>query len=388
MHFHAKNFKTISFLESNSPPSVFVGSKLPYPLVNVGILSPLQRDEHVWVYADEKYWADQNFAIRDVLSLRKSLVNARFQTQVHNVRVQGSNLVELAKSIALAAKPVDIEVRFKRNLQLQHLRDRVVTPHGAHGGLQSAKVIGNISILPKVEQLVEDDVKAGEALQSLYRSQLDVYALSKMLSVGAFGLKKQRKLVPTRWSITATDDTIGKQILEDIRYFKQIEDYQLFVGGFMGNEYLILLFPHLWSYELFELYLPGSSWNPSSELKASTDNETYAGRKTYASNTAGGYYATRLGIVEYLHRMRRQASVLAIRLELPTYWAALGVWVCRESTRKTMQQMHMHCSSREELLNAAQEYGNAHFHFNCLQIYEKSKLLEQLKTQITLRDFF
>ncbi len=43
--FKYKNFGNISKLDSNSPPSVFIGSKLRYPLVNVGILSPLERDE-------------------------------------------------------------------------------------------------------------------------------------------------------------------------------------------------------------------------------------------------------------------------------------------------------------------------------------------------------
>jgi len=33
-----------SRLESNSPPSIFIGSKLKYPLVNVGIIKPLEKE--------------------------------------------------------------------------------------------------------------------------------------------------------------------------------------------------------------------------------------------------------------------------------------------------------------------------------------------------------
>ena len=57
--------------------------------------------------------------------------------------------------------------------------------------------------------------------------------------------------------------------------------HNLFVyfGEFLGNQYLILFFPSAFSFELFELYVPGSSWNPSNEIKASTDSEGYSGRK-------------------------------------------------------------------------------------------------------------
>jgi len=152
----------------------------------------------------------------------------------------------------------------------------------------------------------------------------------------------------------------------------------------MGNYYLIFLFPGVWSYELFEIYLPGSAWNPSKGMKASTDYENYYGRKNYASNTVGGYYATRLPICEYLNKIKRQASVLAIRLETPTYWASLGVWVVRESVRKTMNTKGFSFDNRGEMLNSGQQIGNVKFNFDSGKIFEKSKLLQNLKTQTNL----
>ena len=68
--FKFRDLKSISKIDSISPPSVFIGSKLRYPLVNVGILSPLEKDENAWVYDDAKYWAEQNFQIEDVVKLR------------------------------------------------------------------------------------------------------------------------------------------------------------------------------------------------------------------------------------------------------------------------------------------------------------------------------
>jgi len=225
-------------------------------------------------------------------------------------------------------------------------------------------------------------------MEYLYKNEFDEYTLNKILSIGVLGMKKNRKLVPTRWSITTTDDTLGKMLLKKIRDYPWIEDYEFYVGGFMGNYYLVLLFPGIWSYELFELYFPGSSWNPSDVMKASTDDEGYYGRKTYASNTVGGYYAARLPILELLNQRRKQASVLAIRLETPSYWAALGVWVVRESTRKTMKGRGIKFIDKNEMLNSAKQIAKVKYDFDPTSIFDKSKLLKTMKTQRRLQEFF
>jgi len=188
-------------------------------------------------------------------------------------------------------------------------------------------------------------------------------------------------------SLFAEDDILGKKLLEKIRYYKWIENYELFFGEFMGNCYILGFFPNIFSYELFELYLPGSSWNPSNEVKAATDFESYDGRKSYARNTAGGYYAARLPILEYLDKIKRQASVLAIRIELPSYWAALGVWVCREACRKTLDKKSLSFQSREELIESAKKIGMIKFGFDSSKVFKKSKLIASLN-QKHLTEFF
>lgn len=385
-NFKIKNISNISRLDSNSPPSVFIGSKLKYPLVNVGILSPLERDENAWLYAAEKYWANNNFAINDVLKIRESLLNSRFQSRVSDVKLN-KKFVEIAKEIAIAYKPVDVEIELKRNLNFEKQKDRVVTPHGMTGGLKKARITGNVKVHRQVEKVINDDIKASEGIQYLYKKGFDEYSLNKILSVGVLGLKTQKRLVPTRWSITATDDTLGKQLLEKIRDYKWIENYELFFGEFLGNQYLILLFPNVFNYELFELYMPKSSWNPSEEMKASTDFESFFGRKTYASSTAGGYYATRLPILEYLESEKRQASVLVIRLETPGYWAALGVWVVRESVRRSMQRK-MIFNSKNELISGAKKISEIKYNFNPENIIKKSKMMNEVLSQRRLNNWF
>lgn len=383
--FKNRNIKSISKLDSNSPPSVFVGSKLKYPLVNVGILSPLERDENAWIYDDAKYWAGNNFQISDVLKLRDSLINSRFQSSVHDSRTS-KNFIEIAQEIAIASKPVDLEIELKNRLNLEQKKDKVLTPHGMRGNLKTAKITGNVKVHQKVDYVINDEIKSSEGIEILYKNNFSEYTLSKILSVGVLGLKKNKKLVPTRWSITATDDTLGKLLLKKIRDFPVIENPELFFGEFLGNQYLIMLFPDVWSYELFELYFPGSSWNPSEEIKASTDYENFYGRKEYAFNCQGGYYASRLPIIEYLNLIKRQASVLVIRIETPSYWAGLGVWVVRESVRKALANK-MKFSDESELKESVKKIAKIKYNFDISELMKKSILLNQIKTQKKLDDW-
>lgn len=386
-NFKIKNLSNISKIDSNSPPSVFIGSKLKYPLVNVGILSPLEKDENAWIYDDSRYWAENDFQIQDVIKIRESLLNSRFKSKVNDLNSNAKKFIQIAQEIAIASKPVDIEIGLKKGLNFERQKDRVVTPQGMHGNLKDAKITSNVKIHRKVDKVINDEIKANEGIEYLYKNKFNEYTLSKILSVGVLGLKKDKKLVPTRWSITATDDMLAKNLLKKIREFKWIENYELFFGEFMGNQYMILLFPDVFNFELFEMYLPGSSWNPSTKIKASTDFENYYGRKNYASNTAGGYYATRLPILEYLNSIKRQASILVMRIENPSYWASLGVWVVRESVRKSLKRK-MIFASKQELIEGVRKIGKIKFGFDCLQLLKKSRIMNEVLAQAKITRWF
>jgi hypothetical protein len=212
--------------------------------------------------------------------------------------------------------------------------------------------------------------------------------LTKLISVGNLGLKKNRRLVPTRWSITAVDDTIGKQLIKDVKKFNVASEYKIYFGGGWGNYYLILFFPEVWGYELFETYL-SLQVNPWSAkgLAYSTDYEGYKGRKSYASETAGGYYACRMGLLEKMQQLKRQGSVLALRFITPEYNVPLGVWVCREATRKALADKGIGFSSEKLMMKYAREFINKKFGFNIELLLKESKLLKNKKEQKKLFEF-
>ncbi len=379
-----KELKKENFF-GTSPPSVFVGSKL-YPQANVGILSPPAETEDAWMYDSPGYWSKENYSINQIALLRTSLINSRFLANINDAKKQ-EKFLDVAKEIAIASKPVDVEIKLTRVPNINFDFERITMPMGPKGTLKQIKITDNIKVENKVERVVNDiDLKASDALTYLYENGYDENTLTKLLSIGVLGLKKSRKLVPTRWSIVATDDTLGKKLIEEIKNYKTIDNYHLYYGNYLGNYYYILMFPEVWQYELFEGYLPGSLWSFDNKIKFATDSETLFGRKTYASNTVGGYYASRISILENLSKIKRQASCLVIRFETPEYNIPLGVFVVRNAARKSLMNSPLIFNSKEEMINKLRELIKVRFNYNVNEFLKESKLLRSLN-QLKLTQF-
>lgn len=356
-------------------PSPFVG-RFGYPRVNVGILSPGGIDDQAWRYDAPQYWAEHKLKIPDIVDLRSSLLNSRF---IADIRLP-HRFVEVAQQVALSSKPVDLEFYLTKKPNFNLDFDDVTAPMGPAATLQRVKEIDNIRIDRKVDSVFQDkEFKANDAIIYLHDQGYDETALSRMLSVGTLGMQANRKLVPTRWSITATDDMISKDLIKNIRAYGSVECCAYF-GSHLGNYYLILLFPEPWSYELFET-------NQEGEF-LSTDFEPYGGRKDYASITAGGYYTVRLAVLEELEKMKKQASVLAIRIITDEYSLPLGVWVTREASRNAMKNKLENFGNMNEAVNYAKNFLMQRFGYDITAILEKSIMYKTLRKQSKLHHFF
>ncbi len=367
--------KMISKDFSSDAVAPFVG-RFNYPNINVGILAPPNEIEDSWLYDAPKYWAIHNFQIPKIIDYRSSLINSSFKA---NIR-QRHKFLTLSQESAMASYPTDIEINLEEKPRFRLNIDSFAAPTGPNAKLKKAKLTSNPKIDTKMQKVYYDtDLKANDALIYLYENKFDENFLSRVLSVGNLGIGKNRKLVPTRWSITATDDALGRHLIQQIKKYNNI-NYSAFFSGYLGNYYLILCFPEVWSYELFEM--PVS--NPSSYM---TDYEPYEGRKYYAEETAGGYYTVRLAVLEKLNEMKRQGSVLALRFITGDYTLPLGVWVTREAARKTMQTKPLEFASKELMLEYAKKLVKKKFGCDADIQLKKSKLLKNIKEQSKLVKF-
>ncbi len=287
---------------------------------------------------DPRSWLD-NMTIPDVVGLRSSLVRTSHKVSIHAPSQGGDRILDLSQELAIAARPVDAEVRLDRapRFSTAHVGD-FTTPHGPTGVIERARLTENVRVERAVERLTSDtDLRATDALASMYTEGIDPYQMERIMSAGMVGLGAKRRLVPTRWAITATDDTLGKHLIDGLRDLPSIDKPLVYAAEHFGNRFQVLLLPGPWGFELAESWLKGSFWTGDREPSApAVDWEDHRGRTTYAANTTGGYYATRMPILEHLHRVRRQATAIVLREITDAYTTPLGVWVVREACRRAM----------------------------------------------------
>jgi hypothetical protein len=312
-------------VEGLSPPEVFVG-KHGYPIVRTGPMIPL--NEAVRDFAGGP---SLSMDIGEIIAQRASMVRSEAKIGVHEAKSPGK-ILETAQQIAMSSAPVGTEVSFLKPPKGSLKFDGVLSPTGPAGTLKEMEITTNPIIPRKVDQIVEDPgTKAATAIAELHSAGIGTDHISRLLSLGLLG--QERKLVPTRWSITALDDIIGKSLKQSVLDMPVLNGYQIYSGEDLGNHFEILLLPAAFSFELIEIWMPRSVWAPEGYI--GSDGEEQRQKKEY-SPLAGGYYAARLAVLERLAQMGRQASVLAVREISEKYWAPLGVWVVREVARQAM----------------------------------------------------
>ena len=342
-----------------SPPSIFVG-RFGYPHVFIGSLGVKGENQARCLLHDSpKEWFSKGLSVREVLERRLEMINSTVKSCVR-MNSASNAIVERIRETAMASNPVDSEIVFRKKPALEISFSHVFSPLGLRAPVEKIRVVDNLKVDRRVEKIVYDtDLRATEGVGELYRRGVDENYITRVFSAGLLGTKRERKLVPTRWSITAVDDIIGRNLLNEIKTFEKIDTSTLFYSEYNGNRFWVLLLPRTWCYELIEITHAFTS-NPApqrmlqptpsrrTEIYITRDAEDYYGRKSYVEETAGGYYAARLGVAEYLHRIKKQAGVLVVREILPDYWAPLGVWLVRETVRDAMRKAPKYFDSAEE----------------------------------------
>jgi hypothetical protein len=315
-------------------PSVFVG-RSSYPEVSAGILSPMDAADDPASFATSSAWYGEGLGIEGVLQRRTGLLNSDHSANA-SVHDTWDGFLGTQREVAIADGPVGVEIGLSGKPDLDWDVDDVTTPTGPRASADSASLTENPYVPKQVKKTLEDDDWGAQgAMTYLYRRGLDVYDINDILSVGALGEAANRKLVPTRWSITAVDDTVGQYLRGRIRNNPAVDKPRVWMNEYMGNRYWVVLAPGRWEFELVEMKSPGSVWNPdpAGDVWMASAHEGYEGRSGYVEETAGAYYAARIGVLEHLDDIGRQAKALVLREVSDDYWAPVGVWQIRESVR-------------------------------------------------------
>ena len=354
-------------LSGTSPPSVFIGS-YNYPKVFVGPMVPPIHGDTSLLDSPEKW---KGKSLEEIVNFRLNLIRG---IQKIPITQTDGRYIENLQEVTMSSKPTDSDLIFHKATSPSVSLDGESAPFGPIGEIKSAKFSGTSSVKSIEKIFYDKDLKAQDAVLNLYNSGIEISKIQKCFSIGMLGQK--RKLVPTKWSITATDDIISKSLTEEILEYNLIDSCRVFSYEHLGNVFSVVLFPHRWIYEMIE------AWYSNGILGFGSDSEDARGIN-HPPAIAGAYFAAKLGVVEYLSEKKIQAGVVILREIRPEYAIPVGVWQVREGIREAMKQKPAISDTFDQALILAS---------NKMSISKTEWLshgkISQIIRQKTLSDFF
>jgi hypothetical protein len=361
-------------LSGATPPSVFIG-RYGYPKVKVGPMVPPFHGDTT-ILDKPEMWLGKS--LEDIVQYRLSLVRGVSDINVH---ATSGRYIESLQELAMASKSAESEALFEKKpvADIEQEKDLGESaPFGPVAPLKSFKT-ASLSIDKRLENVYYDkDLRAAEAIVDLFHQEVEVSRIHRVLSVGMLGLQKNRRLVPTRWSISATDDIISVSLIKNIVSYAQIDLFEVYKHSHLGNYYSIILIPDdVWSFEMKEVWFDNNG-----NLGMGVDFEDARGLDHYPS-IAGAYFAARLGVAEHLSQRRRKAAALVLREIHSDYVMPVGVWQIREGIRVALKNEKRQFETFENALS-----------FACISLSASrkewirgSKIIEQKKEQMRITDF-
>src|SRR6266568_678330 len=361
---HHKEFDTKQ-VSGSSPPGVFVG-RFGYPKVFVGpMVPPVSGDTEI--LDTPEWWMGKGFD--EIVDFRYSLLRGYSKANVFDAH-KGGRLIETLQDVAMMTRPVDAELILVRPpRKILDLREDS-QPFGPIAPLASFQT-GNSTADNRIQKAFYDgDLPADDAVLQLYRNGVLVTRIQRAVSLGMFGENKRRKLVPTRWSITAVDSNLSLKLMSRVRHHPLIDEYRVYKYTYLDNIYVGILTPEHWKFEWIEAWfepeLLATSFpdvNMAKDVEKSSyvsaqgyrpvmlgDSEGFRGRKTYAK-PGGCYYSARLAVSEHLDSIGRQAGSIVLREIHPGYIMPVGVWNVRESLRALLKTPFERFDSMDNAMN-------------------------------------
>jgi len=354
-------------ISGSSPPSIFVGS-YGYPKVGVGPMVPPIHGDTTLLDSPE-LWLGKT--LEDIVNFRLSLVRGIEKISIQNTQ---GRFIENLHEVAMSSHSIDTDLQFHKTTLPVTTIDGESAPFGPVGDIKSAKFFGTRSDKSIERVYYDHDLKAQDAVLTLYNKGIDISKIQKCFSIGMLG--KKRKLVPTKWSITATDDIISKSLVSEILEFDLIDSCRIFSHDHLGNMFSVVLFPHRWLFEMQE------AWHDENKVGFGFDSEDARGID-HPPAIAGAYFAAKLGVAEYLVQKKLQAAVLVLREIRPEYAVPVGVWQIREAIRAAMKKEPYIAESFDD----GTRFASKRMSVSKSEWLSRGRLLKMLK-QKSISDFF
>ena len=227
--------------------------------------------------------------------------------------------------VAVSARPVDVEMKLAKPPAPQVRFDLREKPMGPRAPLERARVVENPVVPRQLDRLIAEDVAAGEAVVELYSKGVDLYIIQRAFALGLLGARHRRRLVPSRWGITAVDVAVGDWLASRVRDLPEVPQTLYGYGEYLDNRYLVAVVPGPLRFAYLE------RWQSGGGVAEILVREDVRGVR---STMDGGFEAARVAVLEKLASMGRRGSVGIVRLIGERYFVSVGNWQIRETLRR------------------------------------------------------
>ncbi len=376
LNINSKKLSTKN-LSGATPPSIFVGHT-GYPKVKIGPMTPPYHGDTTLLDSPER-WLGKS--IEEIASFRLSLVSGSFCMNINDL--SGKN-IQVLQELAMSNKAVESELHFEKtpiskieNKKINNDTESITL--GLIAPLKDFRT-SSLSVDKRLEKaFYEKDLDANESIIRLYDQGVEISKIIRIFSIGMLGIRKNRKLVPTRWSISAIDSTISKSLIKELQKFAKIDSFNVYQHNHLGNYYIIILIPYdSWIFEMQEGWL-----DINGNMKIKGDYEDIHNPEN-KPNILGAFFAGRLAVSEHLTKIKKRAAVMILREIHPHYIIPVGVWQVREGIREALKRPYKECKDFQSALA---------FAFSLLSISKKewlknSKIYNIITKHKKITDYF
>ncbi len=360
-------------IAGSSPPSVFIGS-WNYPDIYAG---PMVTAEHgnTSIMDTPESWIPEKKTQEEIIGYRLNLI--RGKQRVHAADLD-THFIEKLRDISLSAASVESEVSFA-SIPAGASFSEEHPPFGPSAPLERFEIESGRWDRDLEKVFYDTDMRAADAVIGLHGNGLLFSNIQKAFSVGTMGCGRSRRLVPTRWAITACDTMIGDHLLSEVRKCPVIDTWRVHEFSSLHNNYAVILMPTDWQYEWSEAFLHVLG----NEELVFSDHEGRKKKSGY-SPLGGCYYTCKMAVLEALAREKKQAGAIILREALHGY-VPMGVFNVRENVRNAMNRP---ATEFEDIRSALAHIGNR-FTLPVRRFMETGELLRTMtrQRQCTLKDF-
>ena len=207
--------------------------------------------------------------LHEILNYRLSLVRGLNSIKINDLE---NKFILSLQELTMSSKPAESEVIFHKIPTFHQFSlisnqnndlNQEFTPFGPQAEIKSFKLSSTTSTNKKIDNLYSDNtIKATDAVIDLYNNGIEISQINKVLSLGMLGRKNKRHLVPTRWSISATDDIISSYLVKKIDFYQSIDKFEVIKYNHFSNYYSIIFIPSdVWSFEMVEAWYDQNNVN-------------------------------------------------------------------------------------------------------------------------------